>query len=1161
MVPLAHSVDIAILVVFLLVNLAVGLNYGRRVVTLEDYATGGRNFSTPILTATIVATWITGSFIFVSLEETYTRGLYYIIASTIGGFIGIVLTGMAAGRMGRFLRSLSVAGAMKNLYGERVQKVTAVSGVFNQIGWLALQFQVLSTTASLLLGLEGPLVTIVTAIIVIAYSSFGGIRAVTFTDGVQFITFGVFIPTIGLIIWNNIPNSGQLVYQTLSTTPYFDVREVIRFTPEFMSTIGWMLCFSIPAIAPEVFQRIVMAKDALQARKAFIYAAGIILLADLFVVWIAILLLADSPNLSKDQIVPYLVNKHSYAGFRGIFGVGIIAMAMSSADSFLNSAAVMVANDIVPTAESDTKKRLFVARSSTLLIGAISLVLALYAKDIFGLALLACSFYLPIVTVPLLFSILGFRTSTRTILVGMASGFITVVLWSIYYNNGDSITPGMVANAAAIIASHYLFGAKGGWGADRLEQAQTTLKREEKPGNCSSKSFKLSTCLQRNLPTNEAIYFYFGLYILCAIYTACYTIEYEQTDACPTIFRAVCYTVPLLASSFMIFPLLTQNKVTKLFITYYWPAGIGIALFVSNTLLAVISHFSPIQTGILMINLLVALWLLHWSLALSFAAGGIAISLLSFKVATGGAIPMEALGTPWYTLSYMVLPFMGFLVVFLKQKQTQRLLAARGRELANENSHLLPRDNEEKECLLALFKNRLHCMQALKKLNLGDLSGATGLQPCIKRLLKGQNPFAKDLTILMPTEIMDGINRGTIDYMQLSPSSVNIATLLKEVEDTFQEKTLYIRNNSQQKQLFCDAQRIKKVLINSIRVLRASQEDATSVLCIGLDDTALTYEMTSADKEAQKVPAVAFTVTADIAMFAPRRDARQPMVEENYPAQRGEEWLVMATNNHELLLLTNQRIIEAHCGYTDVVPQENRDTYVYAIPVQLNEVSGNKESNLASPEPGTSLVRADDTYPGEKQQEEALLMAVKQHPKVDIEAVKTAIEMAKWYHGPAKQTAGAPSYLDAIAVAQTVLDYNQDQPTLLAALLNGTVEDTNMLLAHIALTFDEETAHIVEGGGQLESRKNELYNQKVANNKSLRKLLRLKDKRALYVKLAERVHAMGSIKTTPYKDQRRIADGTLNFFVPLAEKLGFPQVAEALKKTSMEVVSRKEEGA
>ena len=66
------SFDIKVVIGFLLLNLGVGLYYGRRVKTIKDYALGGRDFSTGNLVSTIVASWIGGDYLFITLSEVYT---------------------------------------------------------------------------------------------------------------------------------------------------------------------------------------------------------------------------------------------------------------------------------------------------------------------------------------------------------------------------------------------------------------------------------------------------------------------------------------------------------------------------------------------------------------------------------------------------------------------------------------------------------------------------------------------------------------------------------------------------------------------------------------------------------------------------------------------------------------------------------------------------------------------------------------------------------------------------------------------------------------------------------------------------------------------------------------------------------------------------------
>jgi len=189
-----------------------------------------------------------------------------------------------------------------------------------------------------------------------------------------------------------------------------------------------------------------MARDIKQVKYSMTYAAGFFLLMSIFMFWIGILLLTDNPHLDAKQVVSFLISKHTYTGLRGLLGVGIMALAMSTADSCLNSSSVLFANDIIKPLLKQAQSSVLVARLFSLFIGAFSLGLALYTQDLLKLLLLSGSFCMPIITVPMLLAVLGFRSTSRAVLIGMAAGFVTVVTWSILLENSSSIVPGMFAN-------------------------------------------------------------------------------------------------------------------------------------------------------------------------------------------------------------------------------------------------------------------------------------------------------------------------------------------------------------------------------------------------------------------------------------------------------------------------------------------------------------------------------------------------------------------------------------------------------------------------------------------------------------------------------------------------------------------------------------------
>ena len=109
------NLDMIVFFAFLLMNLIIGLYHGRKVKTIEDYALGGRNFTTGALVSTIVATWIGGDYLFITLAEVYKTGLHYTIGCL--GMVACLLLNayVFVPKMQEFLGSISVAESMGKL--------------------------------------------------------------------------------------------------------------------------------------------------------------------------------------------------------------------------------------------------------------------------------------------------------------------------------------------------------------------------------------------------------------------------------------------------------------------------------------------------------------------------------------------------------------------------------------------------------------------------------------------------------------------------------------------------------------------------------------------------------------------------------------------------------------------------------------------------------------------------------------------------------------------------------------------------------------------------------------------------------------------------------------------------------------------------------------
>ncbi|MFK7968276.1 MAG: sodium:solute symporter [Rickettsiaceae bacterium] len=482
---MSFDIDSTIFVGFLAFNLILGLLSSRGIRTIKSYAVGDGDFSTATIVSTIVATWVSGEFFFTIIVESYTHGLFFIVVNLIGDFLGLVLIGIVfAPRMAEFLGKLSIAEAMGDLYGKKVRAITAISGFIGVSGIIAIQLKIAGILFEQALGIPVVYGILLSGITITLYSSLGGIKSVTFTDIVQFFAFGVVIPTIAYFLFSTIENN-QIIIDALTNNPLFDYSVVFSFSnPKIYYYFSIFFWIAIPAFNPAIFQRIAMARDVKQVRYSFIIASIVCLILAVILLWISILILSLYPNIKEDEILHFIISDYTWiTGFKGIILAGIMAMVMSATDSYINSSSVLLVHDLRESLSVGfIKNELFVTRICSMLIGAIAILFAMRSGGFMQLFIWASMFYMPVVTVPFIMSIFGFRSSSKSVLIGMSAGITVSMIWELFFKvdmmEVGGLIPGMLANLTFLIGSHYLLKQPGGWiKIDSTQQNSSVLKK------------------------------------------------------------------------------------------------------------------------------------------------------------------------------------------------------------------------------------------------------------------------------------------------------------------------------------------------------------------------------------------------------------------------------------------------------------------------------------------------------------------------------------------------------------------------------------------------------------------------------------------------------------------------------------------------------------
>ena len=173
----------------------------------------------------------------------------------------------------------------------------------------------------------------------------------------------------------------------------------------------------------------------------------------------------------------------------------------------------------------------------------------------------------------------------------------------------------------------------------------------------------------------------------------------------------------------------------------------------------------------------------------------------------------------------------------------------------------------------------------------------------------------------------------------------------------------------------------------------------------------------------------------------------------------------------------------------------------------------------------------------------------------DLDKITAAYELANEAHEGVKRSSGEPYITHPIAVADILLDFCMDTDTICAALLHDVVEDTDVSLDTLRKKFGDDVANLVDGVTKIgQVPLNNTKEEQQAEN--IRKILiaMSKDIRVIIIKLADRLHNMRTIMYRPPEKQRKKALETMNFYAPIAHRLGMSAVKEEMEDISIKIL-------
>jgi len=181
-------------------------------------------------------------------------------------------------------------------------------------------------------------------------------------------------------------------------------------------------------------------------------------------------------------------------------------------------------------------------------------------------------------------------------------------------------------------------------------------------------------------------------------------------------------------------------------------------------------------------------------------------------------------------------------------------------------------------------------------------------------------------------------------------------------------------------------------------------------------------------------------------------------------------------------------------------------------------------------------------------------------PPDKLAMVKEAYDFSLKAHQGQLRKTGEPFVEHPLQVALILSKLQMDSSSLAAALLHDVSEDTDISIEKIKEKFGDEVARLVDGATKLEeltlkvpagARRDSSVTRQQAEN--LRKMLvaMAEDLRVVFIKLADRLHNMGTLGAFSPEKRRRVARETLEIYAPLAHRLGIWELKWQLEDLSL----------
>lgn len=447
------------MLVYLLGMILTGFMFKDTNKTVGDFYLGGRKLG-PLVTAMSAEASDMSSYLLMGLPGlAYFSGMaevsWTILGLSLGTYFNWLITAKRLRRYTEKINAITVPSFFSKRYDDKknfLMCIAAVEIVLFFIPYTASGFAACGKLFSSLFNVNYYLAMLISALVIIAYTSLGGFLAASTTDFIQSIIMTIALVTILIFGVNVAGGMDQVLANAKTMSGYFSLNRSYNIATAssssfdviaIISTMAWGLgYFGMPHILLRFMAIEDDRKLSISRRVASIWAFLSMLISLLIgMVGLKMSHIGEIPSLDESASetviieISKLLSNHGFLAVivAGVVLSGILASTMSTADSQLLAASSSISSDILSHTfgiKLDDKKQMLVSRLVLLVIAVLGVFLAWNPNSsVFGIVSFAWAGFGASFGPAMILALYWKRSNKFGALAGMVSGGIMIFVW------------------------------------------------------------------------------------------------------------------------------------------------------------------------------------------------------------------------------------------------------------------------------------------------------------------------------------------------------------------------------------------------------------------------------------------------------------------------------------------------------------------------------------------------------------------------------------------------------------------------------------------------------------------------------------------------------------------------------------------------------------